>query len=41
MLEDFHEGLRNENPEGGRQRNQDDDDDYGPRGAQRVECGNQ
>lgn len=42
MLEDFHEGLRNENAEGGRHGK--NEDEYGERqagGAQRVECGNQ
>lgn len=42
MLEDFHEGLRNENPEGGK-RNPYAEEEYGHGGAggHRVECGNQ
>merc|ERR1711862_12017 len=39
LLEDFHEHMRNENPEGGKRRDYDDDDDQ--RGTHRVECGNQ
>jgi len=42
LLEDFHEHMRNENAGGGKRRNEDEDEDDGmPRGAQRVECGNQ
>lgn len=40
MLEDYHEGMRNENAEGGN-RNNHDEDEHGHAGGQRVECGNQ
>jgi len=41
MLEDFHEGLRNENAEGGKKNQYADEEEHGQGGAQRVECGNQ
>jgi len=42
MLEDFYEGMRNENAEGGRRRANSEDEEHGHHhGGQRVECGNQ
>lgn len=41
MLEDFYEGMKNENAEGGRRRNQEEDDEGHHPHGQRVECGNQ
>jgi len=41
MLEDFYEGMRNENAEGGRRKNSEEEEGYGPQHGQRVECGNQ
>jgi len=42
MLEDFYEGMKNENAEGGKRgRDDEDEDGQGHPQGQRVECGNQ
>lgn len=40
MMEDFHDGLRNQNAEGGKRRSAEEDE-QGGHGGHRVECGNQ
>jgi len=41
MLEDYYEGMKNENPEGGRHRKNSEEEDGHPHNGQRVECGSQ